>query len=363
MAEVKWIKLTTDMFDNAKIKFIRTLPEGNNIVLIWVMLLAKAGISNLNGYIFLTENIPYTQDMLAAEFGFEVNIINLALSSLEKLNMIQIHEQKISILNWEEYQNIEGLDKIREQTRKRVAKCREKQNQLTERQYCQYCGGDATGYDHIIATARGGKDTDDNKTYCCIECNRIKNDKPLVDFLNNNRSRLNDNIIANNTKLNRLVTLCNVTDRYIVTQGNATDIDKELDKDIDKDIEKKKETKKTNYDLIVDSYTTNQELKNTIYDFIKMRKSIKATLTDCALKLTLGRLGKLESTDAKKIEILEQSIMNSWKGIFELKEGNNGNGVRSTQQNTGQGKKFNLKPTETIELTEEERRRAATEII
>ena len=128
-------------------------------------------------------------------------------------------------------------------------------------------------------------------------------------------------------------------------------------------INKDKGIKKTNYDLIVDSYTTNQDLKNTIYDFIKMRKAIKANLTDNALKLILGKLDKLETKDSKKIEILENSIMNSWKGIFELKEGNNGNGVRSTQQNTGQSKKFNIKPTETIELTEEERRRAATEII
>ena len=35
MAEVKWIKITTDMFDNRKIKHLRKLPDGNNIVLIW----------------------------------------------------------------------------------------------------------------------------------------------------------------------------------------------------------------------------------------------------------------------------------------------------------------------------------------
>lgn len=68
----------------------------------------------------------------------------------------------------------------------------------------------------------------------------------------------------------------------------------------------------------IESYTTNQDLKDAIYNFIKMRKSIKATLTDYALKLTLSKLDKLESTDAKKIEILERSIMSSWKGIFAL---------------------------------------------
>lgn len=127
MAEVKWIRLNTDMFDNAKIKYLRTLPEGDKIVLIWVMLLAKAGKCNSNGFIFLTENIPYTAEMLAAEFDFEITTIQLALGSLSKLGMINLEEHHICITGWEEHQNIEGLDKIREQTRLRVAKCRAKQ--------------------------------------------------------------------------------------------------------------------------------------------------------------------------------------------------------------------------------------------
>lgn len=111
MADVKWIKLNTDMFDNAKIKYLRTLPQGDSIVLIWVMLLIKAGYCNSNGYIFLTENIPYTHEMLASEFGFELNVIRLALISLQKLNMIQLKEEKILISSWSEHQNIDGLEK------------------------------------------------------------------------------------------------------------------------------------------------------------------------------------------------------------------------------------------------------------
>lgn len=130
MAEVKWIKLHTGMFDNSKIKYIRTLPEGNNMVLIWVMLLSKAGKCNANGFIFLTESIPYTSQMLAAEFGFDVYLIELALGTFSKLNMIHLENQIIQISGWEEHQNVQGLDKIREQTRKRVEKYREKQKQL-----------------------------------------------------------------------------------------------------------------------------------------------------------------------------------------------------------------------------------------
>lgn len=130
MAEVKWIKLHTAMFDNSKIRYIRTLPEGNNMVLIWVMLLSKAGKCNASGFIFLTENIPYTSQMLAAEFGFDLYLIELALATFVKLNMIQLEEHIIKIAGWEEHQNIDGLDRIREQTRKRVAKYRENQKQL-----------------------------------------------------------------------------------------------------------------------------------------------------------------------------------------------------------------------------------------
>lgn len=130
MAEVKWVKLTTDMFDNRKIKHLRKLPEGNNIVLIWVMLLTMAGRCNSGGMIFLTENIPYTPKMLADELGFEENTVILALKVLEQLDMIVTDNGFFSIAGWEEYQNIEGMEKIREQNRLRQAKFKQKQKLL-----------------------------------------------------------------------------------------------------------------------------------------------------------------------------------------------------------------------------------------
>ena len=127
MAEVKWVKLTTDMFDNRKVKYLRKLPDGNNIVLIWVMLLTMAGRCNAGGMIFLTENVPYTPKMLADELDFEENTVILALKALENLDMIVTDNGVFTIAGWEEYQNIEGMDKIREQNRLRKRKQREKQ--------------------------------------------------------------------------------------------------------------------------------------------------------------------------------------------------------------------------------------------
>ena len=130
MADVKWIKLTTDMFDNRKIKHLRRLPDGNNVVLIWVMLLTMAGRCNANGMIFLTENIPYTPKMLADELDFEENTVQLALQALEQLNMIVTDNGFFTIAGWEEYQNIEGMEKIREQNRLRKQRQREREKLL-----------------------------------------------------------------------------------------------------------------------------------------------------------------------------------------------------------------------------------------
>jgi predicted phage replisome organizer len=120
------------MFDNRKIRHLRRLPEGNNIVLIWVMLLTMAGRCNSNGMIFLTENIPYTTKMLADELDFEENTVKLALTVLEQLDMVVTNQGYFTIAGWNEHQNIEGLEKIREQNRIRKQKQRDKQKLLPD---------------------------------------------------------------------------------------------------------------------------------------------------------------------------------------------------------------------------------------
>ena len=132
MADVKWIKLTTDMFDNRKIKHLRRLPDGNNIVLLWIMLLTMAGRCNAGGMIFLTENIPYTTKMLADELGFEENTVKLGVQALQSLNMVVTDGDYFTVSGWEEYQNTDKLAEMREQNRLRKQKQREKERLLTD---------------------------------------------------------------------------------------------------------------------------------------------------------------------------------------------------------------------------------------
>lgn len=133
MAEVQWIKLYIEMFDRHKIGKIRRLPDGDKILLFWVMLLVTAGKCNAGGMIYITERVPFTKEDLADEFDFEISTIELALKAFEELDMIDVFDDGfISVRNWEKYQSTEKLAEIREQNRLRKQKQREKQKFLEE---------------------------------------------------------------------------------------------------------------------------------------------------------------------------------------------------------------------------------------
>ena len=75
----------------------------------------------------------------------------------------------------------------------------------------------------------------------------------------------------------------------------------------------------------IEEYTNNENLRNTLNEFVLMRKTMKPGLTDYALKLLFTKLDKLSNgLDDLKIKILEQSIMSSYKGIFPIECGKNG---------------------------------------
>lgn len=94
----------------------------------------------------------------------------------------------------------------------------------------------------------------------------------------------------------------------------------DINTDINTDNIKKESKPKNGYDVIINEYTMNNELKEAIFEFIKMRKLIKKPVTDRALKGIFNKLDKLGCSDGEKIAILDQSIQNSWQGVFELKE-------------------------------------------
>lgn len=126
MAEVKWIKLSTGIFDNRKIKQIEKMPDGDAMIVIWLKLLILAGEVNDGGAVYFTRDIPYTDQLLATQFDRPLPTVQLALQTFTSFGMIEIVDNVILVSNWERYQSVDGMEKIKEQGRKRVAEYRER---------------------------------------------------------------------------------------------------------------------------------------------------------------------------------------------------------------------------------------------
>lgn len=120
------------MFDNRKVKQIRKMPDGDAIIVIWIQILCLAGEINSNGMIYFSEDIPYTDEMLATEFDRPINTIRMALNVFRNFKMIEMADDVLLVSNWEKYQNVDSLEKIREQNRIRKQKQRERQKLLLE---------------------------------------------------------------------------------------------------------------------------------------------------------------------------------------------------------------------------------------
>lgn len=129
--DVYWIKLQTSTFDSETIMLIESLPEGDTVLIIWLKMQILAGKCNAGGYLLLNSECPYTDEMLATVFRRPLNTVRLAISAFLKFKMVEIINGAYFLLEWEKYQNISGLDKIKEQTRQRVARHRAKAKGVT----------------------------------------------------------------------------------------------------------------------------------------------------------------------------------------------------------------------------------------
>ena len=132
MSEIKWIKIKTDIFDDEKICLIDALPDRDAIIVIWIKLITLAGKLNTKGVLAISKNIVYTDEMLAQTFHRPLNTVRMALEVFEKFGMVEKIDGVIMLPNWEKHQNIDGMEKIKEQNRNRAARHRQKQKLLAQ---------------------------------------------------------------------------------------------------------------------------------------------------------------------------------------------------------------------------------------
>ena len=133
MADVKWIKITTDIFDDEKILLIESMPSADSIIVIWFKLLALAGKQNNNGVFMLSNRIAYTDEMLASIFRRDINMVRLALDTFLAFGMIDIIENVITIPNWDKHQSLDAYEKKKERDRLYQAERRATQKALIKK--------------------------------------------------------------------------------------------------------------------------------------------------------------------------------------------------------------------------------------
>ncbi len=132
MAEVKWIKITTDVFDDEKILLIESMPSADSIITIWFKLLILAGKQNNNGVFMMSNKLPFTDEMLATVFRRDLNTVRLALKTFEEFGMIEVVDNVITIPNWNKHQTLDAYEKKKERDRLYQQNRRKKQKNLIE---------------------------------------------------------------------------------------------------------------------------------------------------------------------------------------------------------------------------------------
>lgn len=181
MADVKWIKIVVDIFDDEKILLIESLPDCDSIITIWLKLLCMAGKSNNHGVFLLNNKIAYTDEMLATIFRRPINTVRLALDTFENFGMIERVEGVITIPNWDKHQSLDALEAKKEYNRKRMAAKRAEQRAIADNSCCTVvahddnsCSTDDNSCATVVQLCDNCCSTDKNREEVEVEVEEIR---------------------------------------------------------------------------------------------------------------------------------------------------------------------------------------------
>lgn len=173
MSEVKWIKLSVNVFDDEKFDAIKTLPDSNDMQLVWVKLLCLAGKCNESGLLMISREIPYTDEMLAIKFGMDIGVVQRALVLFQSLEMIDLIDNIYMVSNWAKYQSLDDMERYKQQNRERQQRYRERQKELLLEEKEQ-----SNVTDNV-------KNNDKNNVNASISISYISIIKNIINYLNN----------------------------------------------------------------------------------------------------------------------------------------------------------------------------------
>ena len=353
-----WLKLKENFFEEKQIKYLRSLPDGDKIVIAYLKMQLKS--LKTEGFIKYDSILPSNIDELAMVLDENTNIIKLMIGALQKVNAVEILDDgsfymiAMQDLIGKEGESAERVRRFRERQLMPV-KSEAKTNAERQKAFRAKKACEEKQYIPFIEDYINNKRYNGNyyivmkrDAFKCRICGSIENlCVHHIDGFNE--------LKLENSNANKLLTLCRCCHRQIhegleiskdilesidyfnesnesndfcnsdVTKCNTEiekdiDIDKEKEIEIEKNIKKEKKKKETEFDSVINENFTDEELKQTIYEFIKMRKAIKKPMTTRALELLIEKLNKMASNEKEKIAILNQSIEHCWQTIYVLKE-------------------------------------------
>lgn len=328
MGGVKWIKIDTSMFEDERIKLIDAMVDKDIIHYVWIRLLLQAGKTNADGLIYLSEDMPYSNEMLSTIFNRPLDTINYAIKVLSSLGMIEIDEKNvIKIVNWDKHQNVEGMERVRELGKKRSERFRTKKKKVQ----------------------------DDNE-------NDGISDENIIDNL------------GNVTKNENNVT---VTEQIESEKENKNEIKNEKESDTPI-AENMKDNKQPNSDFINNSFNEDNNICDEAVSLLKYYESITGRINGLnigTLKLAIEQHGSINVKKAvtRAIEVNKcdmkyiNGILKNWRieGYPKEEEVKN-SGRKFSYKSSGRTDKnefAGFKPKKPRTLTEEERRKVEETLI
>lgn len=181
---ISWLKLDVNILDDAKVKIIRSHPDGDKVFVLWVGLLCLAMKSPRPGIIEISDGLPYSPDDISHLFDIEIKTVEMGLSLFKKYKMIDIDNKSITIISIENWAKIDRSCMDQESGWQRLRLSVFERDNFT----CVYCG-DKNGpfeADHVFPKSRGGEDSEINLACACRSCNQSKRDRTPEEWRSRN---------------------------------------------------------------------------------------------------------------------------------------------------------------------------------
>ncbi len=333
-----WIKLSTDFFDDPKVLRLQTYPEKDFLLIFWIRIVLLSLRRN-DGLLLIDDTIPYSVSDFVAMFRKDENVIRMALAIFEKLNMIAVKPSDmgeiIGIREFTGFTDVEGLEDMRKKNREKQAAFRARQKEALKalesgsknEETTDSCE-DVTGYGEVTnqnLEVSHEKVTGQNKNKKEKE-NKSKT-PPLTPPQGAESDTAFRKAVQGDGSQSRQENAPDMGDGSQSRQQNAPDMG-DGSQSRQKESRPCRDTKQSDEDIVLPSWLNPKDWN----DFLSFRESIRSPMTSIAQSRAIGELSRLRDLGHPPEDVISQSIVNGWKGLFPISrrsENDRGNESRS----------------------------------